>query len=102
MILASLSGSRRLRRVLAPSLRRAAQTPGADRSRKHVPVSAHLWILLLHGLSASPSQPQTDALLATPRRFARLGLGQGLCQSAASPSGVCGDGDPTGAGQPHA
>lgn len=79
MIPASLSGSRRLRRLLAPSIRRAVQTPGADRYRKHFPAAAHLWLLLLHGLSASPSLRQTYATLAAvPNLFAQLGLGHGI------------------------
>lgn len=79
MIRATRTCGRRLRRVLAPSIRRAARTPGADRYRKHFPAAAHLWILLLHGLSATPSLRQTYAMLAAePGRFSRLGLGQGI------------------------
>lgn len=82
MIPAALECSRQARRRLAPSSRRAARTPGADRYRKHFPATAHLWILLLHGLSASPSLRQTHATLhARPGLFGRIGLGQGLSYS---------------------
>ncbi len=74
--------SRRLRRILTPAIRRAAQSPDADRYRKHFPAAAHLWLLLLHGLSASPSLRQSYALLlAVPGLFRRLGLRQGLSLS---------------------
>ncbi len=73
------SCSRRLRRTLAPVIVRAAQTPGADRYRKHFPAAAHLWLLLLHGLSCSPSLRQSYALVsAVPGLFGRLGLTHGL------------------------
>ncbi|MBA2277800.1 MAG: IS4 family transposase [Chloroflexia bacterium] len=79
MIPATRACGRRHRRVLAPSIRRAARTPGADRYRKHFPATAHLWILLLHGLSAAPSLRQSYAMLtAVPGLFADLGLGQGI------------------------
>lgn len=73
------AGSRRLRRLLTPLIGRAAQTPGADRYRKHFPAAAHLWLLLLHGLSCAPSLRQSYALLtATPGLFRRLGLPRGI------------------------
>lgn len=79
MIPASLSCSRRLRRLVRPSIARAAQTPGADRYRTQFPASAHLWILLVHGLSATPSLRQTYAALrARSPLFTRRGLRQGL------------------------
>lgn len=79
MIPALPGSSRQVRRLLARSIRRAAQTPGADRYRKHFPATAHLWLLVLHGLSASPNLRQTYAMLvASPGLFARLGLLQGL------------------------
>lgn len=79
MIPAVPTCSRRLRRTLGPAIAEAAQTPGADRYRKHFPAIAHLWILLLHGLSHSPSLRQTYALLVTTTGlFARLGLVDGL------------------------
>lgn len=86
---------RRLRRLLTPAISRAAQTPGADRYRKHFPATAHVWILLLHGLSGSPSLRQTYALLtALPGLFRRLGLPQGLsfsqlARSTTSRPGAC-------------
>lgn len=80
MIPAELAaGSRQLRRILTPLIARAAQTPGADRYRKHFPAAAHLWLLLLHGLSCAPSLRQSYALLtATPGLFRRLGLPEGI------------------------
>lgn len=71
--------SRALRRLLAPRIRVAGQTPGADRYRKHFPAPAHCWILVLHTLLGSPSLRQTYALLSgLTNDFARLGLEQGL------------------------
>lgn len=75
-MLAQLPGaSRHLARRLAPHVRCAAQTAGADRYRKHFPALAHLWLLLLHVLLGSSSQRQTHALLSPcPCGLARLGL----------------------------
>lgn len=74
-----LAGSRQLRRTIAPAIVRAARTPGADRYRKHFPAAAHLWLLVLHGLSSSPSLRQSYAVFrAVPGLFARLGLSDGL------------------------
>ncbi len=79
MIPAVPACSRRLRRILVPAIRHAARTPGADRYRKHFPAVAHLWLLIIHGVSGAPSLRQTYALLATTTGlFARLGLGDGL------------------------
>ena len=76
------SAGRHLRRRLAPAVRRAATTPGADRYRKHFPATAHLWLLVLHGLLGFPSLRQAHAALAiVPGLFARLGLTQGLSLS---------------------
>lgn len=73
------SCSRRVRRLLAPAILRAARTPDVDRYRKHFPAAAHLWLLLLHGLRGSPSLRQSYALLlAIPGLFRHLGLAQGL------------------------
>ena len=89
------SGSRRLRRLVAPAIARAGATPGADRYRKHFPASAHLWLLVLHGLGAAPSLRQGFAVLsAVPDLFARLGLRQGLsfsqlARSTSSRPGAC-------------
>ena len=67
--------SRALRRLLTPRIHAAARTPGADRYRKHFPVTAHCWLLVLHVLLSSPSLRQTHALLCgLPGTFARLGL----------------------------
>ncbi|MBA2468687.1 MAG: IS4 family transposase [Chloroflexia bacterium] len=74
--------SRTLRRLLTPRIRAAAKTPGVARYRKHFPVTAHCWILVLHVLLASPSLRQTHALLANlPGAFARLGLDRGISLS---------------------
>lgn len=79
MIVAMAACSRHLRRILVPAIRHAAQTPGADRYRKHFPATAHLWLLIFHGLGSAPSLRQSYAgLAAMPDLFARLGLGQGL------------------------
>ena len=69
--------SRRLRRLLTPAVQRAASVPGADRYRKHFPAAAHLWILLSHGVSASPSLRQTHAQLdLVEHGWAQVGLDQ--------------------------
>jgi hypothetical protein len=74
--------SRALRRLLTPRIAAAARTPGADRYRKHFPTTAHLWLLLLHGLLGSPSLRHTHAVLGgLPGAFAQLGLTQGLSLS---------------------
>jgi hypothetical protein len=79
MIPAAPAGGRPLRRCLAPVIRRAAATPGADRYRKHFPATAHCWLLVLHGLLGFPSLRQAHATLsAVPGLFARIGLPRGL------------------------
>jgi len=71
--------SRPLRRLLTPRIAKAARTPGADRYRKHFPVTAHCWILLLHTLLTSSSLRQTHALLTgLPGSLERVGVRQGL------------------------
>ncbi len=75
MVACSAPGQRHLRRLLAPLIATAAGTPGADRYRKRFTVTAHLWVLLLHGLWASPSLRQTHARLAvSPRWWRRWGM----------------------------
>lgn len=82
MIPPALRCGRRLRRRLAPLVRRAGATPGADRYRKHFPATAHLWLLLFHVLEGADSLRQTHARLAAiPGLFARLGLCRGLSRS---------------------
>ena len=85
---------RRLRRLLAPFVDRAAATPGADRYRKRFPLRAHVWILLIHVPDGAASLRQTHARLRATA-FAGLGLpgGIGLSQLARSstsrdPAGV--------------
>jgi hypothetical protein len=79
MIPAAAPGGRSLRRRLTLAIRHAAATPGADRYRKHFPATAHLWLLVLHGLCGFPSLRQAHAALSTvPGLFARLGLAHGL------------------------
>lgn len=66
---------RRLRRLLAKPIRAAAAVPGADAYRKHFRADAHLWVLLWHGLSATPSLRQSHAVAsADPTFWSRLGL----------------------------
>ena len=75
MVLPAQGCGRALRRTLAPAIAAAAEVPTADRYRKHFPVTAHLWILLLHTLTGSDSLRQTHADLAgTPGAWHRLGL----------------------------
>jgi hypothetical protein len=74
---------RRLRRQLAPHIAAAADTPGADRYRKHFPAEAHLWILLAHVLTGSDSLRQTHADLAggAAGTWAALDLPHGISRS---------------------
>lgn len=60
---------RRLRRLIAPLITVAAATPDADRYRKRCTATAHLWVLLLHGLWGSPSLRQSHARLAVSTRW---------------------------------
>jgi hypothetical protein len=71
---------RRLRGLLAPLIDQAAATPGADRYRKHFPLRAHLWILLIHVLGGADSLRQTHARLAAGG-FAGLRLPRGISLS---------------------
>jgi Transposase DDE domain len=68
---------RRLRGLLDPVVDRAAATPGADRYRKHFPLRAHLWILLVHVLDGAASLRQTHARLRATD-FAGLDLPRGI------------------------
>lgn len=64
-----------VRQRLTPLVERAAASPGANRYRKRFGAVAHLWILLLHTLWASPSLRQTHAALrATPRWWQRWAM----------------------------
>jgi hypothetical protein len=66
---------RRLRRILTTPIRTAAAVPGADAYRKHFSARAHLWVLVWHTLSASPSLRQSHASAnADPTFWTRLGL----------------------------
>lgn len=60
---------RHLRRLLTSPIHRAAMVPGANRYRKHFPALAHLWFLVWHGLSASPSLRQSHAIAAADPVF---------------------------------
>lgn len=61
-----------VRRRLTPLVERAAASPDADRYRKRFGAVAHLWILLLHTLRASPSLRRTHAgLCAQPHWWQR-------------------------------
>jgi hypothetical protein len=67
--------SRRLRRLLTRPIAAATAVVGADAYRKHFPVTAHCWILLWHGLSATPSLRQSHAIAdADPTFWTRIGL----------------------------
>lgn len=69
---------RRVRRRLAAPIATAAAVPGADRYRKHFHAAAHLWFLVGHGVSASPSLRQSHAMAdADPGYWTRLGLPAG-------------------------
>ena len=82
MVAPAPAAGRRLRRRLAPIVAHAAATPGADHYRKHFPAWAHLWILLWHGLSGSPSLRRTyDLLVRDGRHGVWLRLGQGVSYS---------------------
>lgn len=65
--------SRQIRCLLADPIAAAAHVP--DRYRKHFTASAHLWLLVLHGLSGNTSLRQTHAMVAAdPTFWDRLGL----------------------------
>jgi len=82
MIPAAPPCGRSLRRLLTPAIHHAVATPGADRYRKHFSATAHLWLLVLHGLLGFPSLRQAHAAFtAVPGLFARLGLPTGLSLS---------------------
>jgi hypothetical protein len=79
MIPALPGTSREMRRILDPLIAMAATTPAANRYRKHFPVAAHLWILILHQMTSSPSLRQTHAVLtAMPGLATAIGLPHGL------------------------
>lgn len=82
MVPPALACSRDVRHRLTPLIRRAGRVPGADRYRKHFPATAHLWLLVLYGLSGLPSLRQLHAVLLADRPLQRrLGLTQGLSLS---------------------
>lgn len=71
----TLPTRRRVRQVLEPFVAEAAQLPGVDRYRKRFTTEAHLWTLVLHGLSGMPSLRQTHAQLAAqPELWHQWGL----------------------------
>ena len=81
MVAHPLAVNRQLRRVfqelLDPQVSAAAALPAADCYHKHFPAAAHLWILLRHALSGSPSLRQTHARLdLAPGGWAGVGLDQ--------------------------
>ena len=57
----ALLPARRLRNTLSPLIAPAAKESGADRYRKRFPASSHLWMLILHAMSANPSLRQSHA-----------------------------------------
>lgn len=80
MIPANATIGRQLRRALAPLVREAASTPGADRSRKHFSTFSHLQILLVHVLDGASSLRQTHAKLRG-LGFESVGLTQPISRS---------------------
>lgn len=71
MVACPVASQRHVRRLVTPLIATAARTSGADRYRKCFTATAHLWVLLLHGLWVSPSLRQTHARLAVSTRWWR-------------------------------
>jgi hypothetical protein len=58
---AALLPARRLRNMLCPLISEAATESCADRYRKHFSASSHVWMLLMHTMSANQSLRQSHA-----------------------------------------
>jgi hypothetical protein len=58
--------ARRLRKILCPLIEDAAKRSEADRYRKSFPAFAHVWMLLLHAMSANQSLRQSHAQSSRP------------------------------------
>lgn len=75
MLPSSALPARRLRKTLTPLIARAVRESRADRYRKHFGASAHVWMLLMHTMSANPSLRQSHAQQGADPRVRRfLGL----------------------------
>ncbi len=69
--------ARHLRKRLCPIISNAATQSRADRYRKHFSASSHVWMLLMHTMSASQSLRQSHALQGADPRVRRfLGMDQ--------------------------
>lgn len=64
--------ARHLRSTLSPLISKAVRASRADRYRKHFPAHAHVWMLLMHTMSANPSLRQSHALLSADPRVRRF------------------------------
>lgn len=71
MVARTAPGQRQVRGLISPLIATAAAVQNADRYRKRFTTTAHLWVLLLHGLWGSPSLRQTHARLAASTRWWR-------------------------------
>lgn len=75
MLSSSALPARRLRRMLSPLIARAARESRADRYRKRFSASSHVWMLLMHAMSANQSLRQSHASQqADPRARSFLGM----------------------------
>ncbi|MDQ3363656.1 MAG: IS4 family transposase [Actinomycetota bacterium] len=87
--------ARRLRKTLSPLVIDAVKRSDADRYRKHFPAFAHVWMLLLHTMSANESLRQSHAhQQADASLRARLGMPEWisysqLARSSASRPSAC-------------
>jgi hypothetical protein len=79
MLSSSTLPARRLRKTISPLISEAVRESRADRYRKCFSASSHLWMLILHTMSANHSLRQSHAgLQADPRVRRFLGMEQGL------------------------
>jgi hypothetical protein len=79
MLSSSALPARHLRRTLSPLIARAAKESRADRYRKRFSASSHVWMLLVHAMSANRSLRQSHASQqADPRLRRFLGMEEGL------------------------
>jgi hypothetical protein len=61
MLSSSALPARRLRKTLSPLLSDAVRASRADRYRKNFAASSHVWMLLMHTMSANQSLRQSHA-----------------------------------------
>jgi len=64
--------ARRLRKTLLPLISEAVRESRADRYRKHFPAQAHVWMLLMHTMSANQSLRQSHALQGADPKLRRF------------------------------